>query len=119
MLDFSIGAFRLVRSAEVGLGDFKMKTPVVFSGQPALRVEMEVVGPPKGMSRGLPMTIRRGRDVVRREMLPIRRGRRVLEIDISELKLAPGKYTLVAFERDPKRRKSAAFRVVESPWKEK
>ena len=117
VLDFTIGGFRLVRSAECGLTSMTVKSPVVFRGRPALPVELVVVGPPEHVSRGIPFTLRCSARVVRVETLPVRRGRQTLAVDVSELGLHPGEYSLVAFAEDEARRRTGAFRVVETPWK--
>ena len=117
-LDFYIGGFRFTRSAECGLASLTIKTAAVFQRQPAIDVEIDVLGVPKGISRAVPFTIHRGETVIRHERLPVHRGRYVLAIDISELKLTPGAYTLTAFTGEPDKAKSAAFRVVADPWKE-
>ena len=114
---FYIGGFRFVRSTECRLADLAIRNPALFQGQPTLGVEIEVEGVPKSISRAVPFTIRRGETVVRQESLPVHRGRYTLPIDISELKLAPGAYTLEAFAEDAGRRRSGTFRVVASPWK--
>jgi len=119
LLDFYIGGFRLVRSAECRLTEMTIKTRAMFRDQPELKVGLDVVGPPKHVSRGVPFTIRRGKEILRQEMLPVRRGYQTLAMDIAELKLEPGEYALTAFEHDPDRKTSGTFRVVEGPWKEK
>jgi len=115
-LDFHFGAFRLVRSAEFKLLGLKVRSKVVYRGQPKLKVEFDVAGPPLKIARGLPLTVRQGKRVIRTETLPVKTGLQTMEIEIDELKLEPGDYTLVAFDSDPDRRKSGAFRVVEAPW---
>jgi len=119
VLDFYIGGFRLVRSAECELSEMRVKTPVLYHGSPEIRVELTVVGPPERVSRGMPFTVRCGDDVLRRETLPVRRGLQVLNMDVAELRLALGEYALVAFAGDAEREKTGTFRVVETPWKEK
>ena len=94
------------------------KTGVVFQGQPSIDVEIDVVGVPKGISRAVPFTIRQGQKTIRHETVPVRRGRYVLAIDIHELKLRSGDYTLTAFGEDAEKAKSVAFRVVANPWQE-
>ena len=117
VLDFHIGGFRLVRSAECELTSMTIRSPVVFRGRPTLPVELVVVGPPEHVSRGIPFTLRCGERVVRAETLPVRRGRQTLDVDVSELGLEPGEYSLVAFAEDEARRRTGGFRVVETPWK--
>ena len=117
-LDFYIGGFRFVRSSECEIADLRPAASAVFQGQPAVDVEIDVLGVPKGVSRAVPFTIRRGEAVIRRESLPVHRGRYTLSIDIAELRLTPGTYTVAAFEGDREKTRSATFRVVASPWKE-
>ena len=117
VLDFTIGGFRLVRSAECELTSMAIQSPVVFRGRPALPVELVVVGPSEHVSRGIPFTLRRGDRVLRVETLPVRRGRQALAVDVSELALDPGEYSLVAFAGDEARQRTGTFRVVETPWK--
>ncbi len=117
-LHFHIGGFRFVRSAECDLVSLTAKTGVVFQGQPSIDVEIDVVGVPKGISRAVPFTIHQGRKIIRHETIPVRRGRYVLAIDIHELKLQPGVYTLTAFGEDAEKTKSVTFRVVPNPWQE-
>lgn len=115
-LDFYIGGFRLVRSTECTLTQMRVLAPAVFQGQPEVPVELVVTGPPAKVSRGIPFTIQRGSQALRRETLPVTRGRQVLRMGIGELHLPPGEYTLVAFESDAQKRRSAIFKVVPSPW---
>lgn len=117
-LHFYIGGFRFVRSAECEIASFDVKSKAVYQGQPSIQVQIDVLGVPKGISRAVPFTIRRDKKVVRKEALPVHRGRYLLDVDISELKLPPGTYHLVAFEDEPDKAKSGLFRVVASPWKE-
>jgi len=117
-VDFYIGAFRFVRSAECELAELKIKTTAIFQGRGTLDVEVDVLGVPKGLSRAVSFTIRQDQTVIRQENLPVHRGRYVLEVDVSELRLGPGTYSLVAFEGEKDREKSGTFRVVASPWKE-
>ncbi len=117
VLDFRIGGFRLIRSAECDLADLAIKTPVIYRDAQELRVELDVVGPPINVSRGIPFEIRQGETVLRRETLPAQRGRRIVDMEIGELKLAPGDYELVAFSAEHTRK--AAFKVVPSPWEGK
>ena len=117
-VDFHIGGFRLVRSAECEVAEMSVATPAVFSGQPSVKLNLTVAGPPEDVKRGVPFVIRRKDDVVRREMLPLARGKQVYDCDVSELKLAPGDYELIVFEDDAAKRKAASFKVVEQPWKQ-
>jgi hypothetical protein len=116
VLDFTIGGFRLVRSAECALESLAITAPVVYHDAKVLKVELSVSGPPANVSRGLPFEIRQAGKVLRRETLPAQRGKRVVEMEIKELKLAPGDYELVAFPGDAERTRKAAFKVVAGPW---
>ena len=117
-LHFYVGGFRFVRSSECELQQMKVKTAAVYQGQPTIDVEIDVLGVAKGISRAVPFTIRQGDTVIRRESLPVRRGRYILPLDVAELKLSPGTYTIVAFDDDAEKTKSDTFRVVDNPWKE-
>lgn len=119
VLDFRIGGFRLIRSAECALAAMAIQTPVVYRDAAELRVELDVVGPPDNVSRGIPFELRQGETLLRRETLPARRGKRLVGIEIGELKLAPGDYALTAFPGDPERQRQGTFRVVPSPWEDK
>ena len=118
-LDFYLGGWRLVRSAVAKVASMDIRTPVVYTGGGALRVRLDVVGPPEGVSRGVPLTIAKDGKAIRRETLPAKKGMQTLDIDVSELKLAPGEYRLIAFEKAPSKRKSGVFRVVEGPWRKR
>ena len=118
VLEFHFGGFRLVRSAVCEITELAATTPVIFSGQPFIKLNLTVAGPPADVKRGVPFTVRTGDRVVRREMLPLGRGKQLYECDISELALAPGNYELVVFESDDARRKSVSLRVVEEPWQQ-
>ncbi|OGV74598.1 MAG: hypothetical protein A3K19_05820 [Lentisphaerae bacterium RIFOXYB12_FULL_65_16] len=120
VIDFHFGGFRLTRSLSCEITEFTTTTPVVYSGQPSVKLNVTVVGPPEQVKRGIPFTLRKkgATDAVRREMLPFGRGNQVYPCDISELSLAPGDYELVIFDEDQAKRKSAEFKVVEEPWKQ-
>jgi hypothetical protein len=118
-LDFYLGAFRLVRAAELGLATLRVLSPVLYQDQPKLKVELDVAGPFQKVAQGLPMTLRRGEQVIHLYTLAVQRGLQSVEIDLRERKLEPGAYTLIAFDEDLARRKAASFRVVEGPWQEK
>ncbi len=116
-IDFYIGGFRLSRSSECVLSAMRMETPAIFDDAGRLGVRVLVEGVPKGLSRAVPFTIRRGGELIRLENLPVRGGEYTLWMDIRELKLKPGDYELVAFEGDKARERRAAFRVAASPWR--
>jgi len=119
VVDFHVGAFRLTRSTACEVTEFSAKTNlVVFQGQPVLKLDVTVVGPPDEVKRGVPFTLKGKEGVVRREMLPLGRGKQVYPCDISELKLVPGDYELVVFADDDAKRKAVSLKVVEDPWKQ-
>ena len=115
-LDFYIGGFQLVRSTECRLDSLRIAAPVVYRGQAMLPVDLVVVGPPHKVARGIPFEIRRGAAALRRETLPVHRGKQRLRMGIAELKLPPGDYLLIAFPGVGGKEKRASFRVVEAPW---
>lgn len=118
-LRFYLGGFRLVRPKDFELRSLKVRNAVVYQGQPTLKVNLELAGPPMKIHRALPLTIRRGKDKLRVESLPVTVGAQTLDVDIRELKLKPGTYTLVAYDDNPKLRRTAPFRVLETPWQER
>jgi len=118
VLDFCIGGFRLARAAEFGLASLRVTAPVVYRDRPRLSVEVEAVGPPGEVARGLPLAVYRDKRLVHRETLPVRRGVQTLGLTLGKAKLEVGRYTLVAFDEAPEQRVEAVFRVVESPWEE-
>jgi hypothetical protein len=120
VIDFHLSGFRLTRSLSCEITEFATSTPVVYSGQPSVKLNVTVVGPPEQVTRGVPFTLRRRgvAEAIRREMLPLGRGNQVYPCDISELDLAPGDYELTVFAEDQARRKSADFRVVAEPWQQ-
>ncbi|NCO32604.1 MAG: hypothetical protein GW893_01870 [Armatimonadetes bacterium] len=118
-VDFHFSGFRLVRSTECRVSELKILTPVLYRDQTSLQVEMSVVGIPEKISRGVPFSLRDPKELLRLETLPVKRGQQVLNIDVSELKLVPGEYTLTAFEQEPERKLSIPFRVVNTPWEGK
>jgi len=118
VVEFHFGGFRLVRSLECEVAALAAATPVVYAGQPFVKLDATIAGPPAEVKRGVPFTIRTKDQVVRRETLPLGRGKQIYECDISELKLAPGDYQLIVFEQDEAKRKSVSLKVVEDPWKQ-
>ena len=116
VLDFRIGAFRLVRAAEFGLATLRVTAPVIYRDRSRVSVELEAVGPPGKVARGLPLAVYQGKRLLHRETQLVRRGVQTLGLDLGKAKLETGRYTLVAFDQAPEQRVEAAFRVVESPW---
>lgn len=119
VVDFHVGGFRLTRLTVCEVSEFSsVSNLVVFQGQPIVKLDVTVVGPPAEVKRGVPFTLRQKSNVIRRETLPLGRGKQVYPCDISELKLAPGDYELVVFADDDAKRKAIALKVVEDPWKQ-
>lgn len=120
VVELHFGGFRLTRSLSCEITAFAAAAPVIFAGQPVVKLDVTVVGPPEQVKRGVPFTLRRkgAAAVVRREMLPLGRGQQVYPCDISELDLAPGDYELAVFDEDPAKRKAVDLRVVAEPWKQ-
>jgi hypothetical protein len=119
VVDFHFSGFRLVRSVECRIGEMQILTPVLFSDQAELRVQLTIFGTPEEIRRGVPFSLRSGKELVKLDTLAVKRGRQVLVIDLSHLKLAAGEYHLIAFEGEADKKKSASFRIVNSPWQEK
>lgn len=118
-LRFFLGGFRLVRPKDFELRGMKVRNAVLYQGQPTLKVDLVLAGPPVSIHRALPLTVLRGKERLRVESLPVKVGAQTLEVDIRELKLKPGTYTLTAYDDNPKLRKTARFRVLETPWQER
>lgn len=116
VLDFHIGGFRLVRAAEFGLARLEVATPVIYRDDARLVVELETVGPPGQIAQGLPLAVYDGERRLWRETRAVTRGVQTLALDLRGLKLAVGRYALVAFDEVPGQRVAAEFRIVESPW---
>ncbi len=118
VVEFHLGGFRLTRSLECEVSRLSAAAPVIYSGQPFIRLQVTVVGPPAKVKRGVPFTIRQGSSIIRREMLPLGAGRQIYDCDISELELPPGDYELIVFEEDDAKRKSVPLKMVGSPWQQ-
>ncbi len=117
-LDFRVGGFRLVRAAEFGVAGIEARTRIVYQDRPALVLRVEAVGPPSEKAADVPLAVRRDDKTVHTRTVKLLRGVHRLRLDLSDAKLAPGRYRVVAFPEAAARRKAAAFRVVESPWQE-
>ena len=117
-VEFHLAGFRLVRSLQCRVVALSAKTPVVFAGQPFIRLELRVEGPPADVKRGVPFAILGPEGPVRPETLPVGRGYLVLDCDISEMRLKPGSYELIVFEGLEEKERRVPLRVVEDPWKE-
>ena len=96
VLDFKIGKFRLQRNANCEVSELSLGTPQCNNGL-YLPVELKVTGVSSDTARGVPMQINRGAEILRRETLPVKRGDCSLLMDLSELQLTPGTYTLTIF----------------------
>lgn len=108
-----------MRSLKCEVTQLSATTPVIYAGQPFIKLDVTVIGPPSDVKRGVPFIIRQGKRVVRSEMLPLGRGKQIYDCDISEIALTPGEYKLVVFDSDKSKRKSVSLKVVQNPWKRK
>jgi len=117
-LDFHFGAFRLARAAEFGLARLEVRSRVMYADRPMLKLALDVVGPTRKAANGLPITIRRGEKALHTEAIRVEHGLQIVRIDLAKRTLPPGTYTVAAFDRDEERRRTAAFRIVPSPWQE-
>lgn len=118
VLDFHIGGFRLVRSTACTILEMTAKPAYLFSDSAVLTVELLVTGPASDAARGVPFELKHGDDnALRSETLPVKRGRNILNIDVSELDLIPNEYRLTAFPDNPERRIYVDIKVVDSPWR--
>ena len=115
------GNFRLTRSSECWINAIKLLTPAITAADNAIKINLSVSGPAGDVARGVPFAISHARSgrMLRKETLPVSRGEKDMEIEVDELKLAPGDYTLTAFPGDKAKSKSVTFKVVSSPYKEK
>ena len=118
MVEFYIGGYRLVRSKDCKVVDMGIGDAVLMEDVQVLPVSLDVQGPVSSLSRGVPFELKKGDMILRRETLPVCKGGQILRMDVSELRLTPGTYTLTAFPEDAAKRISAEVRIVESPWKE-
>ncbi len=118
LIEFHLGGFRLTRSLDCEVTAFRTTTPVVFAGQTFVKLEVTLSGPPDRVRDGIPFAVRRPGDPepLRRERLPLQRGRQLYPCDLSGLGLAPGDYELVLFDEDPARSRAARLKVVPDPW---
>ncbi len=117
-LDFHFGAFRLARAAEFGLARLEVRSRVIYADRPLLKLALDVVGPQREIGKGVPLTIRRAGKAVHEQTVPVKRALQTVWIDLAKAGLDPGTYSVVAFAGDEAREKAAAFRIVESPWRE-
>lgn len=118
MVEFYIGGYRLVRSKDCKVAKLAVGDAVLYAETQVLPVSLEVLGPGSALSRGIPFELKQGDKILRRETLPARKGNQQLLMDVAELRLAPGTYTLTAFPGDEAKRVSANVRIIESPWQE-
>ena len=89
---------------------------VRYNTSPTLPVKITVFGPASDAARGVPFQIARGDKVLRLETLPVVRGNQTLQMDVSELNLTNGDYTLTAFPDNPDRKLTVSFKVIDSPF---
>ncbi|MBR4675008.1 MAG: hypothetical protein IKP00_11135 [Victivallales bacterium] len=115
ILDFTFAEIRLVRSSYCKITEMETQG-VRYNTSPTLPVKITVFGPASDCARGVPFQIAQGEKVLRLETLPVVRGNQTLLMDISELNLANGDYTLTAFPDNPDRKLTVSFKVIESPF---
>ena len=115
VLDFSFAEMRLVRSSSCKVVEMEVQG-ICYTTSTTLPVKLTVYGPASDAARGIPFQIAQGDKVLRKETLPVTRGVQMLKMDISELRLAQGDYTLTAFPDHPERRLAVAFKLIPSPF---
>ena len=115
VLDFTIAEIRLVRSSYCKITEMETQG-IRYTTSPMLPVKITVFGPASDGARGVPFQIARGDKVLRLETLPVVRGTQTLQMDVSELNLTNGDYTLTAFPDNPDRKLTVAFKVIDSPF---
>lgn len=115
------GNFRLTRSSECWINGIKVLTPAITAADNAIKINLSVSGPVSDVARGVPFAISCSKSgkILRKEILPVKRGSKDMEIEINELKLAPGNYNLTVFPGDKSKSKSVPFQVISSPYEEK
>ena len=115
VLDFTFAEARLVRSAACKITEMEVQG-ANYATATRIPVKLTVFGPASDAARGVPFQITQGDKLIRRETLPVARGTQMLEMDISELRLAPGDYGLTAFPDHPERRLTVTFKLIASPF---
>ncbi len=115
VLDFTFAEIRLVRSSYCKITEMETQG-VRYNTSPTLPVKITVFGPASDAARGIPFQIARGDKVLRLETLPVVRGNQTLQMDVSELNLTNGDYTLTAFPDNPDRKLTVSFKVIDSPF---
>ena len=116
VLDFHFAGFRLVRSSFCRVAAMTAKSAVLYAETGSITVELVVEGPESEAARGIPFELSQDGKPLRLETLPVRRGQQSLDIDVAELRLAPGDYQLTAFPANPERLVSVPVKVISSPW---
>ena len=115
VLDFTFAEIRLVRSSLCKVTEMETQG-VRYNTNHTLPVKLTVFGPASDSARGVPFQIAKGDKVLRLETLPVVRGIQTINMDISELHLANGDYTLTAFPNNPDRTLTVSFKVIDSPF---
>lgn len=115
VLDFTFAEIRLVRSSFCKVTEMETQG-VRYDTNHTLPVKLTVFGPASDGARGIPFQIAQGGRVLRLETLPVARGEQTIKMDISELHLKNGDYTLTAFPNNPDRKLSVSFKVIDSPF---
>ena len=120
-LTVQAGNFRLVRSTECTVEKVTLLTPAVTASDNAIKLVLHVSGHASDVARGVPFRLSEMRSgkILRQETLPVQRGEREMEIEIDELNLRPGDYTLTLFPDRKEKKKSVVFKLLSSPYKVK
>ncbi|MDA3924694.1 MAG: hypothetical protein PF904_08360 [Kiritimatiellae bacterium] len=116
MVDFHIGGFRLARATVAQVTELKPAAPAIFCDNRVLPIEVVVEGPPEKLTHGIPLQLKCDKHIALTKTLPVIRGRQTLYMPLSDAKIEPGKYTLIAFPEEPTLRKEATITITSSPW---
>ena len=115
VLDFTFAEIRLVRSSFCKVTEMETQG-VRYDTNSTLPVKLTVFGPVSDDARAVPFQIAQGDKVLRLETLPVAKGKQTIYMDISELHLKNGDYTLTAFPNNPDRTLTVSFKVIDSPF---
>ena len=120
-LTVQAGNFHLTRSSVCNIEKVKITTPALTVIDAAVKLQLQVTGPANDVARGVPFTLSKvgSSKVIRKEMLPVQRGEKEIEIEIDDLKLEPGDYTIELVPGDKARSKKVSFKLLSSPYKVK
>jgi len=110
VLDFKLSEFRLSRSPDCEITDLFVGVPQRGNGL-QLPLSLKVTGAGSDQPRGVPLQISQGERILRLETLPVRRGDFSLLLDLSELQLQAGQYTLTVFPGQSAKTLTRAFEL--------